>query len=208
MKKKVWISCLVVFLMVALVVVAIFFPKGEVEVDTLYPEVSQGEMVKSSDLIVKGRLVSCGEPYMMTIGESATDDNGLAMYEYTRMRFEITEVLSGSPYNSEYIDIRVETMTGARENFSTASAADAKAASQVKLASGDLISAGGEEYLLFLVSQSAEAPTKEAGDYYIPFQGENGFYTLADGKWQNEHSAETFNDSNLKATVTEQLVSE
>lgn len=208
MKKKVWIS-LGVFLMGIVTAVVVCFPKEEVEVDNLYPEVSQTDMVQNCDLIVKGRFVSCGEPYTITIGESATSDNGLAMYEYTRMRFEITEVVSGQPYNGEYIDVRVETLTGAQEKFGVASAADAGAASKVKLASGEAVLTNGtEEYLLFLVSQSKDAPTKEEGDYYLPFQGENGFFTLSDGKWENEHTAETFDAANLKATIADYLVSE
>lgn len=208
-KKRIFWGLAAVFLLGVIAVVILFFPKYEVEVDSLYPEVSQSEMVQRSDLIVKGRFVGCGEPYTITIGESATSDNGLAIYEYTRMRFEITEVVSGQPYNSEYIDVRVDTLTGAREAFGAASAADAKAAAKVKLASGDAVLTNGkEEYLLFLVSQSADAPTKEVGNYYLPFQGENGFYTLSDGKWKNEHTAEVFEDSNLKAAIIDCLVSE
>lgn len=209
--KKLIFSCIGVFLIGALIAVIVpqLVPLRE-ETNGIYPAITEAEMVRSADLIVKGRFVSCGKPYVRTFG--AGGDEGMAEYEYTRAQFQITDVIAGEPYNDSLVEIRLESAFGKVEEEGTASAENQASmgyAAEIPLNGEFSISTEqDQEYLLILNMQEAEEYTKEEGTYYVPFRKEAGIYFLNDGVWRNEGNRFNFKESELNATIQSYLNTE
>ncbi|MBQ7935651.1 MAG: hypothetical protein IJ333_04815 [Clostridia bacterium] len=102
--------------------------------------------------------------------------NGESEKRFQRWSVRIKEVLKGTPYHKKNIEIRIDP-------------------NEVKGL------AKGQEFLLILYTQTEKSPTKEAGNYYVPFRGNYGFFVLENEQWVQKAGTFTFSAENLKEEI-------
>lgn len=150
-------------------------------VNSLYPYVSQEELVETADLIALGKFTGQSEAYLLnSIDPPPPDNQGLATEIFTKYHFQIDQVFKGVPYDPNTIEIRLEggTFEGVTHTYED----------HVEIKEG-------ETYLIFVFLNDQEH-FKEPGNYYRAFQGTRGFFTL--GEDQIWHNQDVYQFSSLK----------